>query len=90
MIRTQRRLFLIDTAVGQLTYLLRDDFTIDDAAPWANPHICDVVGTMATSQVVQQFSSAAGLWVIPAQAIPAWGDLAAWDSIGRTRLASVR
>jgi len=79
----------LPTVLGGISYLLRDDFTVADVAPWANPHICDVVGTMLTSQVDGQFSSAAGRWVIPAQTTPVWGDLGAWDSIGRARVAGL-
>lgn len=61
---------------GGIVYLLRDEFTADEAAPKASPAAAEPgPGTRTLTQTDGQFSSSAGRLVFPAQASPTWGDL---------------
>jgi hypothetical protein len=74
----RRRLFpVLFSAAGEaVTYLLRDDFITDDAAPLDSPRTCEPgPGTLTAAQNDGQFSISSGGLQVPVQTTPVFGDL---------------
>lgn len=68
-----------------LRYLLRATFNTDDAAPVANPLLCDI-GSLAVTDTANHLSVASGSFVADGGE-SAWGNPGAWDSVARARAA---
>lgn len=72
------RLALLPTrisSVAGITWLFRDDFTTDEAAPLASPRTAEPgPGTLTLVQADGEFSISDGKLAFPAQTTPAWGD----------------
>lgn len=69
-------------------FLLRDDFTTDDAAPLTSPRTAEPgPGTLTAVQTDGQLSVSGGKLAFPAQTTPAFGDQGFYDATARSRLA---
>ncbi len=83
--RTATKVLLLGQRV--ITYLLRDEFTTDDAAPVASPRTAEPgPGTLTLAQADGQFSISGGKLSFPAQSTPTWGDLGFFENVGRGRV----
>lgn len=70
------------------TFLLRDDFTTDEAAPLASPRTTEPGGeTLTLVQMDGEFSISGGELAFPAQSTPVHGDQRFYYGSGYSRLA---
>lgn len=77
LLRTPAKLLTLGILGGRasITYLFRDEFTTDAAAPLATPRTAEPgPGTLTLVQTDGQFSISGGELVFPAQTTSAWGD----------------
>jgi len=61
--------------IPPITYVLRDDFSTDAAAPLASPRTSEPTGTLTLVQTDGQLSVNSGALIVPTQATPVGGDL---------------
>lgn len=87
MTRTSAARFLLTMQKGGgVAWLLRDEFTTDEAAPLATPRTAEPgPGTLTLVQTDGQMSISGAKLVIPAQASPAQGDLGFYVTSGQAR-----
>lgn len=83
-------------ACSGLTYLIRDQFATDAAAPLTTPRTCEPgPGTLTLVQTDGQFSIVGGAFTFPAQGTPVWGNQGAYGAslarvAGRALLGTLR
>lgn len=70
------------------SFLLRDDFTADDAAPLTSPRTCEPgPGTLTAVQTDGTLAVSGGKLAFTAQGTPAWGDQGIYDATGYNRIS---
>lgn len=59
--KTAKKILLLQPTSAPITWLLRDNFSVAESAPLANPHICDVAGQFNVVDTTNKFSIAGGV-----------------------------
>lgn len=73
---------------GGITFLLRDDFMVNVAAPLASPRTAEPgPGTLTLVQVDGEYSISSGNLAFPAHASAAWSEQGMYEAGGRSRAA---